>query len=168
VFVTSHVLAGATIGALLGRRPAVAFAAGMASHFVMDACPHWGFAMDGPGAEARFLRVARRDGCAGLAAMATGAALASRRTRVSVTLAMAGAALPDLDKPFVHFFDLNPFPDWFQAFHERIQNESPDLLGHELRVGGLLGVLAGAALAAGRRVTDLAAWTPLGSAPPPA
>ena len=41
VLLTNHVLSGALIGAL-ARRPAAAFAAGMASHFVLDALPHWG------------------------------------------------------------------------------------------------------------------------------
>ena len=41
MLLTNHVLSGALIGAL-ARRPLPAFAAGVASHFVLDAVPHWG------------------------------------------------------------------------------------------------------------------------------
>ena len=41
MLLTNHVLSGAVIGAL-ARRPVPAFAAGVASHFVLDAIPHWG------------------------------------------------------------------------------------------------------------------------------
>jgi hypothetical protein len=144
VFVTNHVLAGATIGALLGRHPATAFVAGFASHLAMDACPHWGVG-DGPGSQERFLHIARCDGCAGLAAMGAGAALAGRGHRVAAVAAMAGAAAPDLDKPCLHFFGFNPFPDWFQAFHVAIQTESPERFRQEVGLGlalACLGVVA--------------------------
>ena len=42
MLVTNHVAAGAAIGVLLHRRPALAFAAGVASHVAMDCLPHWG------------------------------------------------------------------------------------------------------------------------------
>ncbi len=41
MLLTNHVLSGALIGAL-ARRPLPAFALGVASHFVLDAVPHWG------------------------------------------------------------------------------------------------------------------------------
>ena len=41
MLLTNHVLSGALIGALT-RRPLPAFAAGVASHFALDAVPHWG------------------------------------------------------------------------------------------------------------------------------
>ena len=63
VLLTNHVLSGALIGAL-ARRPAPAFAAGVASHFVLDALPHWG----DWGSIRRFLQVAVPDGLIGLAA----------------------------------------------------------------------------------------------------
>jgi hypothetical protein len=141
VFVTSHVLAGATIGTLLSRWPAGAFAAGVVSHFGMDACPHWGIPQDNPGAAESFLRVARCDGCAGLAAMAFAAAMAGPRARKATVCAMAGAALPDLDKPFQHFFGVNPFPGVFQRFHTRIQRESPHLMPNEIVIAGGLALV---------------------------
>jgi hypothetical protein len=151
VFVTNHVLAGATIGALLGRHPAGAFAAGFVSHFAMDACPHWGTNSREPAAQARFLHAARCDGCAGLAAMAAGAALVGRGGRPAVLSAMIGAALPDLDKPCLHFFGFDPFPNWFRWIHKSIQRESPHLLRRELRVGAVLALVAAVTLGQRRR-----------------
>jgi hypothetical protein len=140
MFVTNHVLAGATIGRRLGGHPVLAFAAGVASHFVMDACPHWGTAATGPAGQEEFLRVARRDGCAGLVALGAAATLSEPGMRRSVVFAMAGAALPDMDKPCLHFFGFYPFPDWFRRFHGWIQHESPRLLPWELAVAGGLAV----------------------------
>lgn len=141
MFVTNHVLAGATIGLALGRHPLGAFAAGVVSHFAMDACPHWGIVRDGPDAEARFLHIARCDGCLGLAAMAAGAALAGRGVRPATVAAMVGAALPDLDKPSEYFFGVYPFPAWFRRLHAAVQNESSDRLRSEVMVGvGLAGL----------------------------
>ena len=76
VLLTNHVLSGALIGAL-ARRPAPAFAAGVASHFVLDALPHWG----DWGSIRRFLQVAVPDGLISLAAMGTLAALAPAERR---------------------------------------------------------------------------------------
>jgi hypothetical protein len=149
MFVTNHVLAGATIGRRLGAHPVAAFAAGMASHFVMDACPHWGTAATGPAGQEEFLRLARRDGCAGLVALGAAAAIAEPALRRSVLFAMAGAALPDMDKPCVHFLGFYPFPDWFRRFHGWIQHESPRLLPWELAVAG--GLALAVATGPGRR-----------------
>ena len=41
MLVTNHVLSGAAIGAAV-RRPVPAFLLGVASHFALDAAPHWG------------------------------------------------------------------------------------------------------------------------------
>ena len=62
MLLTNHVVSGALIGAL-ARRPLPAFAAGVASHFVLDAVPHWG----DWGSRRRFLRVAVADGLVSLA-----------------------------------------------------------------------------------------------------
>lgn len=61
MLLTNHVLAGAAIGTLLRRRPALAFGVGVASHLAMDALPHFGLPGE-PDAARRFLRIARRDG----------------------------------------------------------------------------------------------------------
>jgi hypothetical protein len=133
------VAAGAAIGAVLHRRPAAAFAAGMVSHLAMDALPHWGLPRS-PDSHARFLEVAKRDGLAGLAAIAALAGPA-RGVRAGVLAGIAGATLLDVDRPARHFFDRNPVPARVQRFHERIQREAPHRMRAEIVVAaGLLGL----------------------------
>lgn len=125
MLVTNHVLAGVVIGRLLVRHPVGAFAAGVVSHFAMDACPHFG----NPAWEAdtpEFVRLAKCDGCCGLAAMAVAASVAPRRCRAAVVAGMAGAAVVDSDKPSDYFFGWNPWPEAWNRFHKRVQNERPD------------------------------------------
>jgi hypothetical protein len=119
MLLTNHVLSGALIGALT-RRPLPAFAAGVASHFVLDAVPHWG----DWGSRRRFLRVAVADGLAGLAVAGALAAAAPAERRPAVLAGMAGAALPDLDKPSKLWFGSSPFPAAVDRFHGRIQREA--------------------------------------------
>ena len=93
MLITNHVLSGAVIGAV-ARRPAAAFTLGVASHFVLDAIPHWG---DWGDDKSVFMRVAVRDGLAGLAVMGAFTAVAEPSARLAILAGMAGAALPDLD-----------------------------------------------------------------------
>lgn len=151
MFVTNHVLAGTLLGGALRRHPAAAFVAGVASHLAMDACPHWG---NGAGPESEeFLRVARRDGLAGLTALAGGVLTAEPGARIATLAAALGAALPDLDKPAVHFLGVNPWPRWFDDFHTRIQREAPGRLPLELGLAAGLtaAVVARAAASVGHR-----------------
>lgn len=124
VLVTNHVLSGALIGAAV-RRPLPAAALSVASHFVLDAVPHWGEFGQG------LLRVAVPDGLAGLAVMGAFTAIAPRERRLAVLAGMAGAALPDLEKPTRLFFGWSPFPRALDAFHSKIQNEAPDRAHYE-------------------------------------
>jgi hypothetical protein len=142
VLLTNHVLSGALIGAL-ARRPLPAFALGVASHFALDALPHWGKW----GSRRRFLRVAVPDGLVSLAAMAALAALSPSDRRAAVLAGMSGAALPDIDKPSTLWFGRSPFPSAVKRFHHGIQREAPDRSHVELLAAG---VLAAAALAAVR------------------
>lgn len=143
MLLTNHVLSGALIGAL-ARRPASAFAAGVASHFVLDAVPHWG----DWGSIRRFLQVAVPDGLISLAAMGAFAALAPADRRAAVVAGMAGAALPDIDKPTRLWFGWSPWPGPVDHFHSRIQHEAPRRAHLEaLAAGGF----AAAALALLRR-----------------
>jgi hypothetical protein len=145
VLLTNHVLSGALIGAL-ARRPVPAFAAGVASHFVLDAVPHWGKW----GSRRRFLRVAVADGLISLAAAGALTAAAPPERRLAVLAGMAGAALPDADKPTLMWLGWSPFPAAVNRFHSRIQREA----WHRGYVEALAAaVLAPAALAAlrGRR-----------------
>ena len=119
VLLTNHVLSGALIGAL-ARRPAVAFTAGVASHFALDAVPHWG-----DWASTRhFLRVAVPDGLISLTLMGTIAALTPAERRAAVVAGMTGAALPDIDKPAKLWFGRTPWPRVVDEFHQRIQPEA--------------------------------------------
>jgi hypothetical protein len=127
MLVTNHVLSGALIGAAV-RRPVPAAALGVASHFVLDAVPHWG-KWGGPNG---LLRVAVPDGLTGLAVIGTFAAIAPRERRLAVLAGMAGAALPDLEKPSMLFFGRSPFPRAVDAFHSAIQDEAPDRFHHEV------------------------------------
>jgi len=120
MLVTNHVLSGAVIGATV-RRPIPAFVLGIASHFVLDTVPHWGQFGGGRG----FLLVAVPDGLTGLAAMGAMAAIAPPDRRAAVLAGMAGAALPDLDKPSMLAFGRSPFPGSVDHFHKVIQHEAP-------------------------------------------
>ena len=127
MLVTNHVLSGAVIGATT-RRIVPAFLLGIASHFVLDASPHWG------GWEGRpyFMEVAVPDGLTGLAVMGAMTALAPRGRRAAVLAGMAGAALPDLDKPSKVFFGRSPFPRVVDRLHRAIQDEAPHRFKYEV------------------------------------
>src|SRR5436305_10050467 len=146
MLVTNHVAAGAAIGALLPRRPALAFAAGVASHLAMDCLPHWGLPRE-PESHERFLEVAKKDGVAGLAAIAVLSGPAGDR-RAGVLAGIAGATLLDVDKPARHFFGRNPVPAPIQGFHERIQREAPHRMRQEVAIA--VGLTAASALLVAR------------------
>jgi hypothetical protein len=141
VLLTNHVLSGALIGAL-ARRPAAAFAAGVASHFVLDAVPHWGKW----GSKRRFLQAAVPDGLISLAAMGALAALSPAERRAAVVAGMTGAALPDIDKPTKLWFGWSPWPRAVDKFHRRIQPEASDRIYVELLAAGAFAVAALTAL----------------------
>jgi hypothetical protein len=146
VLVTNHVLSGALIGAAV-RKPLPAFALGVASHFVLDAMPHWGRWDD----KGRFLRVAVPDGLAGLTAMGIAAAITPPEGRTAVLAGMAGAAMPDLDKPARLWFGRSPWPRAVNRFHSAIQDEAPDRFRLEMTVMAAFAVAGLAAQRATRR-----------------
>jgi hypothetical protein len=135
VLLTNHVLAGALIGAAMPG-PASAFAAGVASHFAMDAVHHWG-----DPDYSRFLRVAVVDGLVGATTMALVARSTGPGRRTRVLAGMLGGAFPDADKPCELFFGRSPFPEAVDRFHERIQHESTTRMPQEILVASL-GTLA--------------------------
>ncbi len=147
MLLTNHVLSGVLIGAL-ARRPLPAFAVGVASHFVLDAVPHWGEWAS----QRHFLRVAVPDGLVSLAAMGVIAAAAPAGRRRAVLAGMAGATLPDLDKPSNLWLGRSPFPGAVDRFHSRIQREASGRAHIELLAAG---AFAAAALVALREVGDL-------------
>ena len=142
----NHVLSGALIGAL-ARRPLTAFAAGVASHFVLDAVPHWG----DWGSRRRFLQVAVPDGLVSLAVMGAFAAASPADRRLAVLAGMTGAALPDADKPANLWFGCSPFPAAVDRFHMGIQREAWHRGYVELLAAGVLYAAALTALGRSRR-----------------
>ncbi|CAO5226973.1 hypothetical protein [Frankia sp. AgKG'84/4] len=134
MIISSHVPAGAFVGMAV-RSPTAALAAGFVSHLVMDAMPHWG---TGPNTESEWLPIARRDGVAGLAAIALLAASAPADRRLAVLAGMTGACLPDTDKVGRYFVGSSPWPSRFDRFHERIQNETRDRLPREIATAATL------------------------------
>jgi hypothetical protein len=151
VLLINHVLSGALIGALT-RRPLPAFAAGAASHFVLDTVPHWG-----KWGRRSFLRVAVTDGLISLAVAGASVAASPPDRRLAVLAGMAGAALPDLDKPAKLWFGRSPFPPAFDRFHMGIQDEAANRLYIELLAAA---ALAPAALIALRTRRSLPALAP--------
>jgi hypothetical protein len=144
MLLTNHVLSGALIGAL-ARRPLPAFAAGVASHFVLDAVPHWGN-LDWR----HFLRVAVADGLVSLAVAGALAAASPSARRAAVLAGMAGAAVPDLDKPSKLWFGRSPFPAAFDRVHMGIQDEATHRFYVELLAAAALTPAALIALRARR------------------
>jgi hypothetical protein len=137
MLLTNHVLSGALIGTMV-RRPVPAFALGVASHFVLDAVPHWG-----PFRERRaLLRVAVPDGLTALAVLTVFAVAAPPGRRLALTAGMLGAALPDADKPVHLLFGRSPFPRAVGRFHSRIQDEAMDRFPVEAVTAAILATAA--------------------------
>jgi hypothetical protein len=147
MLVTNHVLSGAVIGAVARRRPLSAFSLGVLSHFALDAVPHWGKWEH----KFRFLQVAVPDGLAGLAVMGAMTALAPPEARLAVLSGMAGAAMPDLDKPSILWFGRSPWPRLVDRFHMVIQDEAPHRFWHEAAAGAAFTVVAAGILIRRRR-----------------
>lgn len=150
VLVTNHVLSGALIGAVV-RRPLPAFLLGVASHFVLDAVPHWGKWRD----KQHFLSVAVPDGLGGLAAIGGYAAVARPEVRLAVVAGMAGAALPDIDKPTGIWFGWSPWPGPVNRFHAAIQDEAPERFGVEMAAMGVFAVASLLAVRKRRKLREL-------------
>jgi hypothetical protein len=141
MFVTTHVLAGAVIGART-RSPAAAYGLGVLSHFLLDAVPHWGPADD----HDLFMRVAVRDGLGGLAALVAAAALSPPESRRSVLAGAIGAATPDLDKPFAELTRRQLWPRSVDQFHRMIQREAPRRMRQELATVAAAAIVAAAVI----------------------
>jgi len=116
--------------------PVRAFVAGVASHVVMDAAPHWGNED-----MSVFYKVAVVDGLVGLATMGWVARRTPRARRSDVVAGMLGACFPDSDKPAQLFFGRSPFPAVVDRWHGAIQDESPERMPREV-AAAVLGVLA--------------------------
>lgn len=116
---TAHV-ASAALTQHLCRTPMQGLAAGVASHLVLDAVPHWGAT-----SEANYERTAVVDGLIALVASAALIAAAPPHRRLILASTIAGAVLPDLDKPVRFFTGRDTFPRPLRRFLSVIQTESP-------------------------------------------
>jgi hypothetical protein len=106
MILSTHAIVGGAIASLFPSHPLAAVAAGFASHFVIDAIPHWDYPLRsislGPGARnqltlrgprLRDLAIIAFDGCAGLALAVV--LFAAPATVVAVVLGALAAMLPD-------------------------------------------------------------------------
>lgn len=143
----NHVTAGATVG-LASSNPVVAAGAGFMSHFVMDAIPHWGDIDD----DRMYRTVAVRDGLVGLGLAGLALMVADREDRPAVAAGIAGACLPDYDKPSQMFFGHTGQPRWFRRAHQRIQKESSQKMRQEWMVAAALAGAFVAGVAVKRQV----------------
>jgi hypothetical protein len=130
---TAHAIVGAGIAAVMPAHPILGICAAFASHFVLDAIPHWGYEIRSPSlrpdirAPLRFDRMLLRDlatiGSDALLGLILALLIFSTPATLAFVLlgALAGEA-PDT----LHFFYIRyphePFVSIFK-FHERIQRE---------------------------------------------
>ena len=85
--------------------------------------------------------MAVRDGLAGLATIGVLAAVSRPEQRLSVVAGMAGAALPDIDKPAIEWLGRSPWPGPVNRFHSAIQDETYDRSRQEITTMGVLAVV---------------------------
>jgi hypothetical protein len=140
-----HAAAGATLGAV-ARRPLPAFALGLASHFLIDAIPHWGISSD----PVIWLNVARLDGLLSLLLLAFLAWKVTPQVRVALLAGAFGSMLPDFDKLFLHILGFNPFPAWWESIHVGVQHEMLGYWWVDTLMLSVLLVLLAIALMSGR------------------
>jgi hypothetical protein len=94
--------------------------------------------------------VAVPDGLISLAVAGALAAVSPSGCRPAVLAGMAGAALPDADKPTKLWFGWSPFPRKFDRFHNRIQREAWRRVYVEVLAAGALAPAALIALRGSR------------------
>lgn len=140
MLLTNHALAGAAIGAVTPN-PAAAYTAGVASHFAMDAIPHWGH----PRSRRHWWTVAVTDGLTALTVLGVATATAPPGGKLSVAAGVLGACTPDADKPYRELFKREVWPNPVNTLHRSIQRESPRRMPQEFAVAAA-GVVAVASL----------------------
>jgi hypothetical protein len=115
---STHLLSGAVIGSFVSN-PVKAFTLGFASHFILDAIPHWG---NFPSYN-KYLKIAVIDGLSLIVLTGALHANSPKHKRLSILSGALGAVFPDFDKPSVLFFKKDPYPVVMQNFHKNIQTE---------------------------------------------
>ena len=143
MILSTHAVVGAAIATLLPRDPILVFAAGVASHFVIDAIPHWDYPLRGiivgrsrtgtmrlNGALFRDIGLVALDACAGLALAIL---LFAPSTPVwIIAIAAFGAMLPDPLQVLHRLYPHEPLRT-LQRFHE--WTHSNRRLGWRIGVG---------------------------------
>ena len=126
MILSTHAVTGAAIASLIPSHPVAAFAAGFASHFVIDAIPHWDYPLRSitvkPGANSvrltpalvRDLCVIGGDGLAGLVLAL--AIFATPANVIAVAAGAIGAMLPDPLQFLQSFYPREPLAS-LQRFH---------------------------------------------------
>lgn len=114
----NHVLTGSAIG-LAVKRPITAAILAVASHFVLDALPHWGntpiYSFDSP----VFPYISALDGTLTISALVIICYYAPPKKRWIIALCAFLAALPDASLLWYHFYGKTDF--WFFNFHSGVQ-----------------------------------------------
>jgi len=135
MILSTHAIVGGAIASLFPTHPAVAIVGGFASHFLIDAIPHWDYPLQsislGPGARNRLtlrgprlrdLAVIAFDAFAGLIA-----AIALFSTPVSMLTILSGALAAMLPDPLQFAYTLRPgeplkslqrFHSWMHTKHQ--------------------------------------------------
>jgi hypothetical protein len=161
MILSTHTIVGAAIASFMPSHPEAAFVLDFASHFVLDAIPHWDYPIRSPsvdptiGAPLTFDRALLRDavtiGCDALFGILAGLYLfSSSDTRWVILLGAFGALLPDVFQ-FVHArFPHEPLRS-LQRFHrwmhtdKQLKNETLVGIGSQVF---LVGVIVSATLVA--------------------
>jgi hypothetical protein len=143
MILSTHAVVGAAIATLLPRDPVLVFAAGVASHFVIDAIPHWDYPLRGislgrsqtrairlNGALFRDVGVVALDACAGLALAIL--LFAQAAPIWIIAIAAIGAMLPDPLQVVHRLYPHEPLRT-LQRFHEWMHTDRK--LGWRIGVG---------------------------------
>jgi hypothetical protein len=133
MILSTHAIVGGALASLFPSNPVAIIAAGFASHFAIDAIPHWDYRLRsisvGPGARNRLtldgallhdLVLIGLDACAGLA-LAVGI-FATPATVAAIVLGALAAMLPD-PLQFVHTLYPHEPLSSLQSFHRWIHTK---------------------------------------------
>lgn len=122
----NHVLTGTAIG-LAVKQPALAVPLALASHFVLDAIPHYVYGRPG---EKRFLYTWIADALASIAALGL---IAWSAPQFALATILAGMAAELPDALWVYYYAAGKPEWWFFRFHKWIQwSETEQGLWYEL------------------------------------
>lgn len=156
MILSTHAVVGAALASLMPSQPIAAFAAGFASHFVIDAIPHWDYPLRSISVAPRaqndkrltpaLLRDVTVIGFDALAGLALAIAIfATPATLVAILAGAVGAMLPDPLR-FVHArYPYEPLAS-LQRFHRRIHTKRR--LGWQIGVSSQIAFASAVAVAA--------------------